>query len=255
VLSLIHHEDHGSVTVLRIEYGKANTIDLELSAELGQQLEKLKSSPARAVVLTGTGSIFSAGVDLFRIVDGGAAYLDEFLPAMVKMMETLFTFPKPVIAAVNGHAIAGGCILVCACDLRVMADGPGKIGVPELRVGVPFPTLALEILRFAVPERHLQELVYTGRTYTPAEALQRGLVNEIIAPEALLDRACELGERLGAIPSVTFQVTKRQLRGPVLERVEQHGPAIDAEVTGIWASSAVQAVIRDYLQRTLGKSS
>ena len=252
---MIHHEDHSSVAVLRIEHGKANAIDIELAAELNRRFAELEQAPARAVVFTGTGSIFSAGVDLFRIVSGGDAYLDEFLPAMVKMMETLFTFPKPVIAAVNGHAIAGGCILVCACDLRVMADGPGKIGVPELRVGVPFPTLALEILRFAVPERHLQELVYTGRTYTPAEALQRGLVNEIVAPEALLDRACELGERLGAIPPVTFQVTKRQLRGPVLERVERLGPSIDAEVTGIWASSEVQAVIRDYLQKTLGKSS
>src|SRR5262249_13880141 len=80
---------------------------------------------------------------------------------------TLFTFPKPVVAAVNGHAIAGGCVMVLACDARLMAEGAGTIGMPELLVGVPFPADVLEVVRFAVPRHKVQSLIYTGRTLPP----------------------------------------------------------------------------------------
>ena len=104
-------------------------------------------------------------------------YLDEFLPALSEAFLAVFDCPVPVIAAVNGHAIAGGCVLACACDHRVMNQGHGRIGVTELLVGVPFPITALEILRFAVGTRRLSELACFGRTYRAAEAVGLGLVD------------------------------------------------------------------------------
>jgi len=254
---MIHREPHGPITVLRMDHGKANAMDVELLDGLSDALSEAETSDAEALVLTGTGRIFSAGVDLFRVLDGGAEYLGRFLPALSRALKDLFTFPRPVVAALNGHAIAGGCILAAACDLRLMAQGSdgsgGRIGVPELRVGVPFPTAALEILRFAIPRQHLQEVAYVGRTFSPDDALARGLVDELVDPDALIERALEAARSLAAIPTGTFQLSKRQLRRPTLERIAALEKEIDPEVDALWARPEIHQHIREYLDRTLKK--
>lgn len=250
---MIHREDRDGTAVLRIEHGKANALDAELLEGLEERLRELEGDRPEAVVLTGTGRIFSAGVDLFRVLDGGRAYLERFLPALGRSLERLFAFPGPVVAAVNGHAIAGGCILACACDLKVMAEGDGRIGVPELRVGVPFPVAALEILRFAVPPQHLQKLAYVGRTYGPRDALAWGLVDELAAPERLPERAHEAARELAAIPRGSFALSKAHLRRPALERIRAYGSEIDPRVAELWAEDGIHDHIRDYLERTIGR--
>src|SRR5262245_40231889 len=129
---MIEREARDGVVILRLAHKKASALDLELLEVLERALAD--ASDADAVVLTGTGPIFSAVGEPFRVLDGGAEYVARFLPALERAIETLFTFPKPVVAAVNGHAIAGGCILAAACDYKVMARGGGRIGVPELVV-------------------------------------------------------------------------------------------------------------------------
>lgn len=254
---MIHREDRDSIAVLRMDHGKANALDTELLEALEESFRELQeASPGPdAVVLTGTGSIFSAGVDLFRVLDGRSAYLDAFLPALSRAVRRLFAFPRPAVAAVNGHAIAGGCILASACDLKVMAEGDGRIGVPELRVGVPFPVAPLEILRFAAPPQHLQKLAYLGRTYGPAEAVAWGLVDELAPPEGLLERAVEAARQLAAIPRESFELTKAHLRRPVIDRMDALEGWVEPRVAEIWARDDVHAHIREYLDRTLGKRS
>ena len=250
---MIHREDNGAIAVLRLDHGKVSALDLELLEELEAVLAEVEGSDRAALVLTGTGSTFSAGVDLFRVLDGGEAYVARFVPALSRALAALFTFPRPTVAAINGHAIAGGCILACACDVKVMATGRGRIGVPELRVGVPFPAAALEVLRFAVPRQHLPAMTYTGRTFLPEEALDHGLVDELAAPEQLRDRALAAARGLTTIPPETFGLTKRQLRGPALERMKAQGEEVDAKVEAIWSAPEIHRVIRDYLDRTIGK--
>src|SRR5262245_49723637 len=164
------------ILTLRLAHGKASVLDIELLEALLTELSAT-SDGVRAAVLTGTGSIFSAGVDLFRLTNGGPDYVGRFVPLLHRFVRTLFAFPKPVVAAVNGHAIAGGCIITLASDYRLMADGGGRIGVPELLVGVPFPIAPLEVVRFAVPRNHVQSLIYTGVTLPPHEALAAGLID------------------------------------------------------------------------------
>ncbi len=250
---MIQREDHGAVTVLRMQRGKANAFDVELVAALHEHVDALADGPDyRAVVLTGTGSIFSAGVDLFRVVRGGNTYVDEFVPALIRTFSMLFALPNPVVAAINGHAIAGGCVLASACDFRVMVDGEGTIGVPELRVQVPFPTIALEILRFASARAHLQELVYMGKTYLPQEAYERGLIDELVTKEELLPRAIEIAHQLHDIPRETFTLTKNQVRQPTLERMERVAADQDARVLNLWRSPETQEAIRQYLAERFG---
>src|SRR6266852_3631054 len=122
---MIERQDDDGIVTLRLAHGKASALDAELLEALEQSLDEVGRSDARAVVLTGSGSIFSAGVDLFRLLNEGAPYVGRFFPLLVSAIRRLFLFPRPVVAAANGHAIAGGCILVAACDYRLMAAGNG----------------------------------------------------------------------------------------------------------------------------------
>src|SRR5688572_29780509 len=124
---MIHREVQNGVTVLRMEHGKVNAVDTDLCNELSEHFRK----DARAIVLTGTGSTFSADVDLLKVLDGGTDYIIGFIGALSRALRVLFEFSRPVVAAVNGHAIAGGCIIACCCDHRMMSEGTGRIGVPE----------------------------------------------------------------------------------------------------------------------------
>jgi len=240
------------IATLRLAHGKVNALDLELLDALSGGLDQISSSPARAVVLTGSGRSFSAGVDLQRVVSEGRPYLERFLPALDRALEKLYTFPLPVVAAANGHAIAGGCILVQACDRRLMAAGEARIGIPELRVGVPFPPLPLEIMRSAVAPHVAQWLMTSGQTVTPDIALQYGLLDEVVEPAHLMSHARHIAFHLSETPPATFRLTKKMLRGAALERVRimtaEHGD----EIRKIWADPETITFIRGYLERTIG---
>ena len=239
--------------MLRLAHGKASALDLELLNALEAALEREAASDARALVITGTGSIFSAGVDLYRVLDGKRAYLEKFLPALDAALESLFDFEKPIVAAINGHAIAGGAIIAWACDYRIFARGKGTFGVPELRVGVPFPPLPLEIVRSAVAPNVAAEALFGGRNWTPDECLARGAVNELCDPEKLLERAFAVADDLATIPPRSFELTKRLLRLPALDTLERHGPAASAKILDAWSSPEVLAAIRAYVEKTLKK--
>ena len=239
----------GRVAVVRMAHGKANALDTAMCRDLTAQFGQLERGGYRAAVLTGRGPIFSAGVDLLRLRDGGPGYLDEFLPALSEAFLAVFGCSIPVVAAVNGHAVAGGCILVAACDQRVMNSGHGRIGVTELLVGVPFPVTALEILRFAVGTSQLRELTYFGRTYPAYEALSLGLIDE--AEASVLPRATAIAGQLAALPPEPLRHTRRQIRGPALHRIAS-GRATDDLVRRMWDSPAAREKVQEYVQKTLG---
>jgi enoyl-CoA hydratase len=243
---MIHVVDHGSVRVLRMERGKVQALDLELLVALERALAEAAS--AAAIVLTGSGGAFSAGVDLIRIVEGTDEQVREFLAVLRRVLLRLFAWPGPVVAAVNGHAVAGGALLAWCADLRVMADGAGRIGVPELRVGVAFPAVAIAIAKFATSGQHLQELLYLGRTYAPHEALNYGLVDEVVEDGALGSRAVELATMLAHVPASGFALTKRALRGPVLAELRA-AEGVEAEVVSDWVKPETRQHIREYLER------
>ena len=225
---------------------------MELCNDVVEALED--AGEARAVVLTGTGKIFSAGVDLFRVLEGGRRYIDAFVPAMCRAFERIFVHPAPVVAAANGHAIAGGCLLVAAADQRLMADGAARIGIPELQVGVPFPPIALEIMRFATPSQHFQTIVCRADTYEPSAALGLGLLDEVVAPGTLLDRALAVAGRLASIHRETFAITKREIRRPAVVRIRALEQTAAREVHAQWLDPRTLDRIRDYLDRTIPKN-
>jgi enoyl-CoA hydratase len=249
---MIHREslDH-EVVLLRIEHGKVNALDTEVLSELRAHLDALRGEGAPAIVLTGSGKAFSAGVDLYRVIDGGAEYVRHFLPLIGTAVRRLICYPRPVVAALNGHAIAGGFVLACAADRRLMAAGSGKAGVTELPVGVPFPWYALEVVRVLAGERLCRQMVYTGGLLDGAAAHAAGLVDELVAPDRLIERALEVVRQMAKIPHDSFRLVKRQLWEPVLTRAEREEEAHDREVLEVWEAPATHRAIRLFLQRTL----
>ena len=242
------------IALVTLSHGKANALDIEFCEALTARFSELRESDAKAVVLTGQGKIFSAGVDLKRLSEGGVDYIRRFLPALHRLYDAVFFHPKPVVAAVNGHAIAGGCVLACCADRRVMVRDSGRIGVTEILVGVPFPPLAFEIMRHATPPYFFTEAILSGETFAAETACHRGWVNEVVDPPVLMERAIMAARTLAALSPAAFAQTKMQIREPVRERMQRSGEATDKAVTEIWAAPATLAYIRDYVSRTLKKA-
>lgn len=240
---MISVENRDGVAVIRLEHGKVSALDIELCQAISTTMHE--HAEAAAIVLTGTGTVFSAGVDLRRIRDGGPSYIAQFLPALDKAFLAVFDAPRPVVAAINGHALAGGCLLTAACDLRVMSSG--TIGVTEMPVGLPFPLAGLEIMRYAFGPA-TNRLVFTAEKVNAAAAHARGLVDELIDPHELIDRALERARELAAIPSATYALTKDQLHRPAKQLIDA-GRALgdEARIVAAWQAPAAHAAVVDYL--------
>jgi enoyl-CoA hydratase len=221
-------EERDGVTVLRIEHGRVGALDVELLDALTEAV----TASGTALVVTGSGACFSAGVDLRRILDGGPSYTDALLTALSRTYRTLFDHPRPTVAAVNGHAIAGGCVLALACDLRLMSGG--TMGLTELAVGVPFPTSALEIVRHALGPRAGQVLLGAGTT-DRERALALGMVDELTEPGDLLPRATALAAGLAARSPESYRLAKVQLHRAADDAIEATSGG-DAAVLAGWTS-------------------
>ncbi len=247
---MIELDHRGTVTILRVKRGKGNAVNIDLLNALNDALSAVENSDARAAIVTGQGSVFGAGVDLPELVAGGEAYVRRFVPLMSVVFERLARFPKPLVAAVNGHAIAGGAIMMLACDQRLIARGSARVGLTEVQVGVQFPAWALEIARFATPPEHFPTLICTGRTWLPEEALSRGLVDEVVDAERLEERALEVATELGTLLPSTYAATKHAVRRPLYEAVEK-AIAREPAVVDSWCTPEVLARITAFVERTI----
>jgi enoyl-CoA hydratase len=234
-------EERGDVAIMRLQHGKVNALDLELLLAITEAMRAVDQ--ARAVVITGSGSVFSAGVDLHRIVAGGPSYVREFLPALSGSFMAIFDHPGPVVAAVNGHAIAGGCVIAAACDVRLMSQG--TIGLAELSVGVPFPPVAMEIMRHAIGPA-LGHLVLTAALLDPAQAQSIGLIQHVCAAQVLLESAADRARRMARTPAGVFAVSKRQLQQPARDRIAARRGDEEA-VVETWSSDRTRDAIARYL--------
>jgi enoyl-CoA hydratase len=238
-------EDLGDVAVLRIEHGRVGALDVELLNALAEAV----AATDRALVITGSGSCFSAGVDLRRILDGGRPYTAELLAALSRTFRVVFDHPRPTVAAVNGHAIAGGCVLALACDVRLMSGG--RIGLTELAVGVPFPTAALEVVRHALGSRADQVLL-GAQTTDRERALALGMVDELPEPADLLPRAVALATELAARSPESYRLAKVQLHRSANAAIEATADG-DAAVLAGWTSDDTRRRIEGALAALTGR--
>jgi enoyl-CoA hydratase len=220
---MAHHitvEEHGDVALVRIDRPPANAMDLALLSEGTTVREQLEQSRPAAVVLTGRDGFFSAGVDLKLAPTLGADEQRGMVAGINRLFAGWYSFPRPVVCGVNGHAIAGGLILALCADHRVSST-EGKLGLTELRAGIPYPAAAIEVVRAELSPQAARLLVLGADLVSPQRAHELGAVDEIATPDQVVPRALERAAALAALPRDAYERVKRQLRGPAIATIER----------------------------------
>jgi enoyl-CoA hydratase len=234
-VAYVRVEEHGDVALVRVDRPPANALDLELLHEARATADELTTSGPGAVVLTGRDAFFSAGLDLKLVPTLDARGRREMVDGVNRLMAAWYSFPRPLVCAVNGHAIAGGMIIALCGDYRVGCT-QGKLGLTELRAGVPYPAVPIAIVRAELSPAAARVLTLRAHLVDPEEGLSLGLVDELTAPEDVLERALVVAGEMAQLPAKAYWDTKRELRGDTIElitRVLEHGdPLVDSWLEG-----------------------
>lgn len=216
---------------------KVNAINEEMVAELHSAFREAEADGrVRAVILTGGGSFFSFGFDIPGFMDAPKDEFQIFVTAFSGLARYIFAFPKPVVAGINGHAVAGGCVLALACDRRVMVSGKPKIALNELTLGVTIFTSIAEMLKLATGPRNAQGLLYSGRMCSAEDALALGLVDEAPPAEEFEAAVTSAANALANVPGEAFRITKTLLRKDALDRIGRDEENSISDFVDVWYS-------------------
>lgn len=215
---LEHTIDH-EIHVLRMARGKANALNTEFLEVLADRVEDCNASPARGLILTSEGSIFCAGLDLPELVGLDREGIRSLYAALCRALIALFQHPRPTVASINGHAIAGGALLTLACDLRHMHMGSAKWGLNEAQLGLAMPGFAVELLRYVLSRKTLEKVVYGGGLYPPFKAHDMGILDALVEEGELATEArAAIVERTPSPEA--FADIKRRLHAPTAEAMQ-----------------------------------
>jgi enoyl-CoA hydratase/carnithine racemase len=241
-MSTIRTADHdGGVRTLTLDRPPANALDESLLADLGAAIETARTDDTvRALVLTGAGAFFSGGFDLTaprREATEALRLQDLYRDVHV----ALLAFPKPTLAQLSGHAIAGGLVLVLACDYRIGADADYKVGLNEVAIGASFPRAALEIVRLRLPHARAAELLLGAALYPATQAVRLGIVDELLPADALVDTVRRRAARMGAFPSDAYAHTKAALVEDAVRRTMHEPPDTAARTAAVWTTPESRA--------------
>ena len=222
-----------------------NALGIELMEWMLGQLDAARGAP---ILLTGAGDAFSAGLNLKQVARLDRPGMEHFLATLERLIERLYLHPAPVVAAVNGHAIAGGCVLTLCADHRVAVDRPDvRIGLNEVALGLQFPPRLFTVVRRRVAPRALERVVLEAGLYPPRAALELGLIDEIAADAGEVARA-----RLAALaahPPATYAATKRALRGATITISADEERYFRDELVPAWCAPAVKERVLGLLRR------
>jgi len=214
----ITYEAVDGVGIITLDDGKVNAMALPFFEGLGAALDRAEREKPGAVVIAGRPGYFSAGLNL-KVLP--TLPPDEFRRTMIafgEIMLRVFTFPIPTVAAITGHAIAGGAMLAFACDLRHVADGAFRIHLNEVAIGLVLPSWAIALAHSAIPTRWHTEAILHARAYTPGEALERGIVDGVSRPaERVLDDARGAAAALSGLDHTAYAGSKKRHRAAAVE--------------------------------------
>jgi enoyl-CoA hydratase len=209
-------DDHGIATLV-MDDGKVNAFDVAFFSDLDGAFDACAEDAG--IVLTGREGMFSAGLNMKTMATLDDDGMTDMLVAFGRTMLRVWLEPRPVVAAVSGHAIAGGTILAMACDHAVAAEGDFRWGLTETTIGFPLPEWIIAIARGNVAAHHLDDLLLPGQMVGPAEAVQVGFADAVAAPDQVMETATARAQELVALPRATYAETKRRLRGDAVGSV------------------------------------
>jgi enoyl-CoA hydratase/carnithine racemase len=235
-----------AVAVFRLQRGATNAIHPNLVVELERALGELASEPrVRAVVLAGGEKFFSIGFDLPHLLTLPEPEFAEFYRAFNRLCLNLYRLPLPTVAALAGHATAGGCILALCCDYRLIAEGRRLIGLNEIKLGLPVPYPADRMLHALVGSRRARLVLESGEFYDPPAALEIGLVDRVVPPADLRSEALALAASLAEMPGEAFDQIKANRVQPTLQAIETGLDERERVFIRCWSSAAAQPLLFD----------
>lgn len=207
------------LALLTLDDGKANAISPAMITCLGQLLDEAEADAGvRALVITGREGRFSAGFDL-SVMGSGASAVQELVGAGARLALRLYEFPKPVVIACSGHALAMGGILLFTADWRTGVDGAFRIGLNEVQLGMTMPQFGAELARDRLSPRYFNRAVVNAEIFAPSVAMDAGYLDEVVDALSLIDFACVQADRLAALDTRAFAATKRRTRAATLGRI------------------------------------
>lgn len=240
-MSVCSHDRDNGVRVLTLDRPPANAIDETLLNDLGAAIDAARvDDSVRALVLTGAGAFFSGGFDFSAPRRDDAVAHDLYARYRDTHLK-LLALPKPTVAMVNGHAIAGGLVLVLACDYRLGVDGDYRVGLNEVAVGASFPRTAFEIVRLRLPHARVSELILGAALYPSSQALRLGIVDELFPAEKFEDTVLRRAGRLGAFPREAYAHAKAALVAEAVARIEAETPEEALQTMSVWITPESRA--------------
>ena len=216
---LVSYERSEGVSTITADDGKVNAMSVAMMQEINAALDQAEEHRS-VVILTGRDGVFSAGFDL-AVFKQGMEPLMEMLRVGARLTERLLSFPFPVIAACTGHGIAMGSFLLMSADVRIGVDGPFKIGMNEVAIGMTLPYFAVEIARHRLTPAYFDRAAILAELYSPQEAITPGFLDRVVSSDQLLDTARETASALSKLDMPAHAATKLRVRGPMLEALRQ----------------------------------
>ena len=250
-------ERRGRVAVVTMTTNPVNAQNRAFFADLHDAFNRLeRDHPDSPVVLTGIGSRFSAGLDLdehFRLFAGDPAAVATWFGDYRATNMRLFTYPRPTVAAVNGHAFAGGLITAAVCDHRIAVTDAATFGLNEVPIGIPMPAVYVRMLAYAWGEPVAARTCLLGEIFTPAQAHALGMVHEQVPAEQLLDRAVGIAEQTPEDCLEQYAFTKRASQAAALRDIAELADPLDTELPEWMTSDQARHAHRRYWQQLKGR--
>lgn len=247
----IRMEQHDEVAILKLNHGVTNAINPQLVSELAQTLQEVRDdSDVRGLVLASSNEkFFSIGFDIPELFALTKEQFRVFYQGYNRVCLNLYTLPKPAIAAITGHAIAGGCILALCCDYRYIVEGRKLMGVNEIKLGVPVPYPGDCILQHLVGTRNGREMMDTGEFYLPEQLLQMGVVDQVLPQEQVLPKSIEKAKLLGVLPHAAFAMIKHNRIETVEARIQEHLAEKEQFFIECWYSDEARERLKEAMKK------
>lgn len=245
-MNTLRVERRGPLAVMRLDKTRGNAIDEPLVEDLERACGDLEAEVGvRGVLLASAHpKLFCPGLDLIGLLEYDRPSMERFMGRFAKAVWALYGMRKPVVAAIAGHAVAGGCVLALTADWRMLRRGGVNIGLNEVRVGVPLPWSVAELLRASIRPERVVDVALLGRNFADEDALAVGLAQELVPAEGFEDACLVRLEEFAEKEPVAFGTTKAYLRGDALERMRAREGGLAKDFLDAWFSEPTRAKIR-----------
>ena len=236
--------EHEGILELKLARPPANAINPALAKALHQAIEAAPQNGVRALVLSGAPGMFSGGLDVPELLSLDRAGMHAFWKDFFALLRRIALSPLPVAAAITGHSPAGGAVMAIFCDMRVAAQGNFKIGLNEVRVGLPVPRVVYAALQRLVGSREAERLAVHGSLISPDEALRVGLVDQLAPVDEVIPAALSWCRELLTLPPQAMAMTRQLARADFAALFEQLSARTHKEMEEVWFSAEPQATLK-----------